>query len=158
MNLKDMGFKFAFTIESYLGKEVKADPTYVKYVARFVKMDDGVVSEKILSYHKCNETDWKEFAPAAKGSKGLFETMRDDPKRGFFCIDWPEDEPALIYGDTQSNDYQYVDINLVPCNYVHAEFGETGDYIREECKSDLESQLEYLGNLSVITYATTQVF
>ena len=51
MNLKDMGFKFAFTIESYLGKEVKADPTYVKYVARFVKMDDGVVSEKILSYH-----------------------------------------------------------------------------------------------------------
>ena len=99
MNLKDMGFTFAFTVENFLDKEVKADPAYVKYIARFVKMDGGVVSEKILSYHKCNETDWKEFAPAAKGSKGLFEAMRDDPKRGFFCIDWPEDEPVLIYGD-----------------------------------------------------------
>ena len=36
--------------------------------------------------------------------------------------------------------------------------GETGDYVREECKSDLESQEKYLGNLQVIILHTTQVF
>ena len=44
---------------------------------------------------------------------------------------------------------------LVPCNYVHVEFGATGDFVHEECKSDLESQIEYLGNLNVIIYHTT---
>ena len=87
-----MGFNFAFTIENYLLKEVRDDPAYVKYLVRLSTVTDGVKTEKILSYHKCNDTDWTDFAPATIGSKRRFEAIRDDENRGFFCIDWPDDE------------------------------------------------------------------
>jgi len=64
-----MGFRFAFTVEGRLDVEVKDDPTFVKYVVRVLTYTDGQESEKLLSYHKCNETDWNDFAPASKGSK-----------------------------------------------------------------------------------------
>ena len=152
-----MGFRFAFTVEGRLDVEVKDDPAFVKYVVRFLTYEHGEYSEKLLSYHKCNETDWNDFAPASKGSKSQFESIRDTPNRGFFCIDWPDDEPLLLYGDYSSANWQVVDIALVPCNYIHAE-GETGDYVREGCKADLESQIEYLGGLDIITYVTSQAF
>ena len=136
-----MGFRFAFTVEGRLTQEVKDDPTFVKYVVRVLTLTDEKYSEKLLSYHKCNETDWNDFAPASKGSKRQFEAIRDTPNRGFFCIDQPDDEPLSIYGDVSSGNKQAVEISLVPCNYIHAEFGETGDYVREGCKADLESQI-----------------
>ena len=115
MIFNELGFKFAFTIEGFSTREVLDDPAYVKYNLRFVKQTNGEWSEKLLTFHKCNETDWNDFAPASKGSKGRFEDIRDMPNRGFFCIDWPEDEPPLIYGGYTSDSFQYVEINLVPC-------------------------------------------
>ena len=152
-----MGFRFAFTVENFIAREVRDDPAYVKYIVRVLTYKLGAWNEKLLSYHKCNQTDWKDFAPATKASQGRFETIRDDPNRGFFCIDWPDDE-VLIYGDYSSGDFQMVEISMVPCNYIHNEYGDSGDYIRKECTSNLESQIEYLGNLNLITYATTQDF
>ena len=62
-------------------------------MVRELTVKDGTWTERLLSYHECNETDWKDFAPPAKSFKGRFESIRDDPKRGFFCIDLPDDEP-----------------------------------------------------------------
>ena len=112
---------------------MKNDPAYVKYLIRFLTSTNGVFSEKLIPYHECNDTDWKDFAPTAKASKSKFESVRDSPNRGFFCIDWDDDAPNLIYGDWSEADYQSIEIVLVPCNYVHAEVGETDDYVREEC-------------------------
>ena len=63
MDLDDMGFKFAFTIENYLTNERRDDPAYVKYLVRYYASKDGVESNRLLSYHSCNETDWIGFAP-----------------------------------------------------------------------------------------------
>ena len=35
INLDEIGFKFAFTIENYLAREVKDDPAFVKYIIRY---------------------------------------------------------------------------------------------------------------------------
>ena len=160
MNLNEMGFRFAFTIENYIDNEARDDPAYVKFIVRMFTNKGGVKSQRSLSYHECNDTDWEDFAPAAKGTKTRFEAIRDSPKRGFKCIDWPDDEPHVIYGDQVNDDNnQYLSVVLVPCTYLHTEFGQDyGDYIREECKSDLQSQIEYLGNLNVLIYATSQAF
>ena len=40
-----------------------------------------------------------------------------------------------------------VTFDLVPCNYVHSEFGYTGDSISEDCVADLDEQLKYLGSI-----------
>ena len=96
--MNESGFRFAFTIENYLAAEVKNDPAYVKYLIRFLTSTNGVFSEKLIPYHECNDTDWIKFAPPAKAFEDKFEKIRDDPKRGFFCVDWPENETRQIFG------------------------------------------------------------
>ena len=63
LNLDDMGFKFAWTIENYLDNQRRDDPAYVKYLVRYYSSKDGVESNRLLTYHRCNETDWIDFAP-----------------------------------------------------------------------------------------------
>ena len=64
-NLNDEGFRFAFTIEGYADKKIKDDPAYVKYIVRVTGSKDGVGYEKLVPYHKCNESDWDNFYPTA---------------------------------------------------------------------------------------------
>ena len=47
---------------------------------------------------------------------------------------------------------------LVPCNYVHAEFGEVGDFVREDCIEDLQMQSDYLTNMKAILYFNDRSF
>ena len=47
---------------------------------------------------------------------------------------------------------------MLPCNYVHTEFGDVGDSIAEECIADRDKQMEYLGNMRIIMLATEEVF
>ena len=115
MNLHEMGFQFAFTVENYLDRKVRDDPAYVKFIVLVINEKEGVVSEKLLSYHKCNETDWEHFAPASRRSKTKFEAIRDTPDRGFYCVDWPEDGSTFVVGDYSTANIQYIEINLVPC-------------------------------------------
>ena len=43
---------------------------------------------------------------------------------------------------------------VVPCNYVHAEYGKTGypylDTIPENCSHDKQKQMDYLGNMKMV--------
>ena len=96
IDLDDIGFKFAFTIENYASNERRDDPAFVKYIVKQPYFRDGVWNENHLTYHECNETDWKDFAPPGKTFKNKFESIRDDPKRGWYCIEMPEE--SLIYG------------------------------------------------------------
>ena len=152
MNLNEEGFRFAFTMEGYLSNEVLNNPTHVKYLTRIIGRKGGEWYEKILSYHKCNETDWEEFAPPSKVHADSWINIRDDPKRGFYCLDWDDEEPLVIYGNENNDDYQRIDIALLPCNYVHAEFGDIGDFVHEDCIANLTAQQEYLGNINIIIY------
>ena len=35
---------------------------------------------------------------------------------------------------------------MTPCNYVHTEAGDIGDFVSEECITDPEKQFEYLSS------------
>lgn len=84
--------------------------------------------------------------------------MKNDPKRGLMCLDWNDDEPLLIYGKERNDEYQRIEIVLVPCNYIHTHLGYTGDSIAPECVADLDAQLEYLGPIDVMLYHTEEHF
>ena len=61
----------------------------------------------------------------------------ENPKRGLFCFDWEELADTLeIWGVSQYDDFRYVDLELVPCQYNHTFAGWTGDVIPEECSWD----------------------
>ena len=56
-----------------------------------------------------------------------------------FCLDWQENEDFVIYGREVDNNYQRLEVLMLPCNYKHAEFADSEeDTINEECVADLE--------------------
>ena len=61
LNLKEIGFKIAFSVEGYHSRDMKNDPRYVKYLVRTFGIKDGEQFEVILPYHKCTDEDWDTF-------------------------------------------------------------------------------------------------
>ena len=138
LNLSDVGFLMAFSVEGSVDGEMKDDPRYVKYVVRLIGKKEGVKQEKFIPYHKCTANDWAQFPPAGRASADSWQKIKSDPKRGMFCFD--KNEENLLYGQEKSSEYQRIDIMLAPCNYIHNQLGETGDTIHPECIADLDKQ------------------
>ena len=94
--------------------------------------------ETIIPHHECTEEDWAEFPSASKGQAKSWEAIVDNPDRGFFCADWSEDR--LIYGNERSQNFQLLEILMVPCNYMHYPPGDHNlwfkDAIDPECIAD----------------------
>ena len=67
LDLKDIGFRFAWTFEGYLDKERKDDPRYVKQIVRILRREAGKESEIFLPYRRCTAEDFSEFALPARG-------------------------------------------------------------------------------------------
>ena len=136
LNFNDIKFRFAFTIEGYLDREMKNDPRYVKYLVRIFGIKDGVEYQTFIPYHKCTDADWAQFYPPAESARDGWIAIRDDPKRGFFCLDWTADYE--IYGNERNDQYQRVEVVLNPCNYLHTEFGYEEDSIDPECIANFD--------------------
>ena len=121
LDLNAVRFKQAFSVEGYLDKEMKDDPRYIKFIPRIYGKKQGVRYQEVIPFHKCTEEDWLEFYEPAKGTEDQLSQVRDDPKRGMYCLDHPEN--FEINGNENNSEFQYVDILVVPCNYLHTEFG-----------------------------------
>ena len=120
LNLNEKGFRIAFTVESYLSpKKQKRDPNYVKYLFRLFGKQNGQYFERILDYHNCTEDDYAEFYPVKKQSSKALSDIKADPDRGFMCLDWKDDDPFELVGTSIDKDYIRLEVNLLPCNYVH---------------------------------------
>lgn len=74
------------------------------------------------------------------------EKTKQDEKRGFLCIDWPDDEPYKIYGWEAQAEMKMLEFIMAPCNYRHKEISEEGLPVREDCITDPEEQFKYLGS------------
>ena len=153
MNLKDSGLRFAFAIEGYLDHELKNDTRFVKQIARIVTKLDGVTRERFIDYHRCTTKDLNEFAPPTSDSKALLKSFQTDDDRGLYCLDWDALGDELeIWGVNDDANYQRFEFLLLPCNYVHAEYGETDDSVSSDCIANRETQMAYLGNMKLVIY------
>ena len=134
-NLNDVGFRVAFSVRGYRKKELKDDPRYVKYLVRMFGKREGKDFERILPYHKCEESDWDKFPPPSNAHIDTFTQIKGGEQDGMYCLDWEDDkaEDMLINGHSKNDEYQRLDIILVPCNYVHSYLGYEGDSISNEC-------------------------
>ena len=79
------------------------------------------------------------FAPPSRGHEDSFAMVKDDPKRGFFCLDSDSFYDIELYGNENNANYQRLEISLVPCNYLHTRFGYDGDSIDSECIADKQA-------------------
>ena len=78
---------------------------------------DGNYRERVIPHHKCTEKDWALFPPAAGDSIDVWTEMKDDPLRNMYCIDWDGDR--TIFGNERNMNFRALDIEYVPCNYLH---------------------------------------
>ena len=128
LNLRDKKIKVAFGIEGFLDKELKYDPQYVKNMVRLWRKQDGVESQTILPYHLCTNEELDEFETPVRESEAMIESIKQSEKRGLFCLDYDSiGDLSEIWGIEDDENYQRMELILLPCNYVHAEFGHTGD-------------------------------
>ncbi len=75
-----------------------------------------------------------------------------------YCLDEDQIKGLKIYGDEKNQNHSRLELLILPCNYLHTEWGYTGDAIHPECIGNLEAQMEYLGPLSFVTYHTRERF
>ena len=135
INLNEIKFRVAFSVEGYHSREMKNDPKYVKYLVRIFGKKGGVEYETFIPYQKCTEEDWAEFPKPNAASSDSWADIKENPKRGMFCLDWTEDQ--LLYGNEKNEEYQRIELVITPCNYLHTHLGYEGDSIHPDCIPDL---------------------
>ena len=136
LNLNFRDLKIAFAFEGYLDNKLKFDPRYVRIIFRLGGKRQNLNYERFIDYHICTEQDYEKFYPISEENQKNFNSTKDSPDRGFLCIDWKEEEPYLIYGKEESADYEFLEVILAPCNYVHKEISEHGLPIDPQCIYD----------------------
>ena len=157
VNLNEIGWRMAFSIENMETRKQIRDPRYVKWIVRLYKKHPEGLTEQHLPFHRCTTEDLAQFYPLARSAKDEFKSLTEDAHRGLFCLDsWPED--MYIGGDFSSADYQSLDFILTPCNYIHNEMSNYGDKPTPECIPDLRKQLDYMGPLDVVIYMNSERF
>ena len=61
LDLNEIKFKMAFSIEGYLDNEIRDDPRYVKYIVRIYGKREDIEYQEMIPFHKCTEEDWQQF-------------------------------------------------------------------------------------------------
>ena len=102
LSLNKIDFRLAFSVENYKTRERKDDPRFVKYLVRVYGINEGVEFEEIVPYHRCNDEDWAKFPPAADNSADSIETIKEDPNRGMYCLDW-EEADFNVFGNEKND-------------------------------------------------------
>lgn len=61
IDLNDINFRMAWSVEGVLDEQNRDDPRYVKWIVRMIGKENGTWYEKILPHHKCTEEDYAQF-------------------------------------------------------------------------------------------------
>ena len=93
--------KIAFAFDGYLDQQLKNDPQYVRWIFRLHKTINNETSEQLLDYHECTDADLEEFHPISKLHQETLARTKERPDQAFFCLNWDDEEPFLIYGKEQ---------------------------------------------------------
>ena len=139
LNMKEKGFRFAWAFEGSWDRDLKDDPRYVKQYVRVAGRKAGKSFATLLDFHKCTEEELAEFPNPTADTRWTLNKIRNDPKRGLHCLNWDQlDDELDIFGINTYDDFQYMDIDLVPCQMMHYWGGVTNDSIHPDCIYDKE--------------------
>ena len=140
LNINEINYRLAFTVEGQFEKERKDRPEFTKFLVRrlVINPEEGYREERFIPFHECTDEDYAQFYPINPTSEIRVNNIRTGEKRGFYCIDWEKED--LNIGISKPGYLNYLDIMLVPCNYLgKTALGLTKDDIDENCVADLEA-------------------
>ena len=159
LDLMREGLRFAWTVEGYSDLKRKDDPRYVKLLMRIGGRKNGESIEEIIDFHRCTDEDFEEFAPPSADADRTLKKILKDEDRGLFCIDWEKfGQKMHIFGTSHYTDFRFIDVELVPCQYIHNRYGYEDDKVTPECLYDKEGAEKYLSNLRFWVYISETRF
>ena len=68
-----------------------------------------------MPMHECSESDLDKFYPLDKNSQRLYDELKLSGTDLFMCFDMSKE---LVF---MTDWNQHLEINLVPCNYIHSD-------------------------------------
>ena len=157
----DVNFRLAMAFESSIDEEKKdlIDGRFVKLFARINARRNGLVFRKEIRVHRCTDDDYDKFFETADASKHLYDSLRADPARGMYCINWDEDHVEMR-GNLNTYEHSVVEVFVLPCNHLVKHLGAThsGDEAHETCNGDLDAQKDWLDHVTVHTLYNSQEY
>lgn len=99
VNLQARNFRVAFAFDGVTDGKFKSDPRFVRYIAEFMTKKDHQWTRRILPHHVCTEEDYAQFYPVQASLKATLDRIRSRTDLDFLCIDWPEEDPFVIFGN-----------------------------------------------------------
>ena len=138
LNLNKINFKAAFRFSGlnyWWYYEIKDDPQYVKMIVSLSGMGvDGKPIERIIPHHKCTPEEYAEFYPIVNSMEEQLTHFKADG--GFYCIDWDENDPYLVFGDQNKVDiWSNLNVRLVPCNFI----GPFNHTVTQNCDPNIQN-------------------
>ena len=158
LNLNERNFRIAFAVEGFRTNDLKIDPRYVKWIVRQYGKKEGKEFEKLLDYHVCTDEDYDAFYPIIESEEKQLQQIRETENRGFLCLDWDDQNPLEIYGESLDTEYQRLEAVITPCNYIHDYLQDNGDTIHPDCIYDRDEQFEYVKQIAVLFMYNNQRF
>ena len=153
-------FAVAFGIENYFSNESLDDSKYIKWVASYVRYENGesMGRTELLTY-QCTDEDFSQFYPVDPGSEARLAALRAGVKTKLYCIDWASSN-FDIYGREDILTYGHIDIAAVPCSMNLKYDFPAGpiDIIDPECVRDLDAAKKYIRPPNLLLYMNQQSF
>ncbi len=85
VNLTDLGFKIAFSVNDYKNGSVLDDPNYVQWIVRLNRYENQrSVNTTNIKFHKCTQRDFDQFYPPSSSS---IEAVMSVKSYSLYCID-----------------------------------------------------------------------
>ena len=139
LDIKQTNAKIAVSFQGYLEQDHKDDPRYVKWMVRLFGNQDYKRFERHVPFHICTDEDYDQFFPITPSQEGQMKRFREGGSAKMICIDWDDEEvPFDNYGLYSDPNWQRLEYVMLPCNYVHKQAGDIGDFVAEECETDPE--------------------
>ena len=102
---------------------MKISPEFVKWQFRLTTVKHGVHSYTELKHHKCTDKDLDSFYPIEHHQVSKLDAIKKNPERGFICLDEEDRQKIELYGYEGSDDYQGLELVIMPCNSINGGYG-----------------------------------
>ena len=127
----------------------------VKWTAEHIISVDGEKSRKAIDMHLCTDEDYASFyEPTEEAANRLVKMKKNG---GMMCLDWEKEDPFFA-GYESNPDYKTLDLMFLPCSADDRLSGTNESRIPENCNSNRDELIKYLGPLQMVLYFNSGEF
>ena len=120
INVNNIGFRMAFTVENFLDRKTLNDPRYVRWILRMYCRDNSEYYETILPYDVCTVEELNSWGDHSQDEEQFEARVVNGV---MYCLDESVWDGMLLGGHFSQEEYYRLELIFSPCNYIHSHLG-----------------------------------